>query len=106
MGATMFGFGGQGKGLAVVAILLGLSAPASAGDEGVLYASLGDTTRSPIGWVEFCADNPGECNGGDFQARDISMSPATLPGLLRVERLGCVTVETMDDLDQLRVIRE
>ena len=56
----MLGFGGQGKGLAVVAILLGLSAPASAGDEAVLYASLGDTTRSPIGWVEFCADNPGE----------------------------------------------
>ena len=29
----MFGFRGQGKGLAVVAILLGLNAPARAGDE-------------------------------------------------------------------------
>jgi len=44
-------FGGQGKGLAVIAILLGMSTPAKAGE--AVYASLGDTTRSPIGWVEF-----------------------------------------------------
>ena len=42
-------FRGQGKGLAVIAILLGASVSAKAGD--VVYASLGDTTRSPIGWV-------------------------------------------------------
>ncbi|HVQ66943.1 MAG TPA: transglutaminase, partial [Bradyrhizobium sp.] len=52
-------FRGQGKGLAVIAVLLGLNASmsvqAKAGD--VLYASLGETARSPIGWVEFCAEN-------------------------------------------------
>ncbi|HTF73209.1 MAG TPA: transglutaminase, partial [Bradyrhizobium sp.] len=67
----MFGFRGQGKRLAVVAILLGISPPASAGEERALYASLGDTARSPIGWVEFCADNPGDCRGGATQPRDI-----------------------------------
>ena len=68
----MFGFRGQGKGLAIAAILLGMVAPASAGE--ALYASLGETTRSPIGWVEFCADNPGDCRGGASQPRDIVMS--------------------------------
>ncbi len=34
------------------------SVSAHAGDG--LYASLGDTTRAPIGWVEFCAENPGD----------------------------------------------
>jgi predicted transglutaminase-like cysteine proteinase len=63
----MFGFRGQGKGLAVVAVLLGLSAPAHAGDENVLYASLGEATRAPIGWVEFCAENPRDCHGGASQ---------------------------------------
>ena len=62
-------FRGQGKGLALAAILLGISGsmsvPAKAAD--ALYASLGDTTRSPIGWVEFCAENPGECRGGASQ---------------------------------------
>ena len=51
-------FRGQGKGLAVIAVLLGINASmgvsAKAGD--ALYASLGETARSPIGWVEFCAE--------------------------------------------------
>jgi predicted transglutaminase-like cysteine proteinase len=60
----MFDFRGREKGLAVAAILVGISASAQGGDERLLYASLGETTRAPIGWVEFCADNPGECRGG------------------------------------------
>ena len=59
----MFGIKGQGLGLAIAAVLLGIATPASAGDEPTLYASLGDTTRSPIGWVEYCAENPGQCAG-------------------------------------------
>lgn len=51
----MFGFR-ERKGLAVAAILLGLSASARAADERIVYASLGDTTRAPIGWVEFCTE--------------------------------------------------
>jgi predicted transglutaminase-like cysteine proteinase len=72
----MFDFRGREKGLAVAAILVGISASAQAGDERLLYASLGETTRAPIGWVEFCADNPGECRGGASQARDIVMVAA------------------------------
>ena len=72
------GIRGQGMGLALAAVLLGMTAPARAGDERVLYASLyasiGDTTRSPIGWVEFCADNPNDCRGGATQPRDIVMT--------------------------------
>ncbi|HEY7845129.1 MAG TPA: transglutaminase, partial [Bradyrhizobium sp.] len=50
----------RGRELAVVAILLGMHAPAKAGDDRMLYASLGETTRAPIGWVEFCAESPAE----------------------------------------------
>src|SRR6202035_370281 len=81
-GATMFGFRGQVKGWAVAAILLGLSVPAHAGDARSLYASLGDTTRAPIGWVEFCADSPGECGGGASQPRDIVMTQTAWRDLL------------------------
>src|SRR5438309_10005785 len=102
----MFGFGGQGKGLAVVAVLLGLSAPACAGDEGILYASLGDTARSPIGWVEFCADNPGECRGGASQPRDIVMSQAAWRDLLRGNRGGNHTGKPMTGMDHCGVIQE
>ncbi len=82
-------FRGQGKGLAVAAaILLGMSVSisvqAKAGD--VVYASLGDTTRAPIGWVEFCAENASECSGGATQPRDIVMSQTAWRDLVRVNK--------------------
>ena len=102
----MFGFKGQGLGLAVAAILLGLNAPASAGDERAMYASLGDTTRSPIGWVEFCADNPGECTGGASQPRDIVMSQTAWRDLTRVNRWVNETIKPMTDMDHWGVIEK
>src|SRR5260370_2618663 len=81
-------FRGQGKGLAVIAVLLGLNASmsisAKAGE--ALYASLGETARSPIGWGEFCAENPGDCRGGTSQPRDIVMSQTAWRELLRAHK--------------------
>src|SRR4051812_50027303 len=89
-GATML-FRGHGKGLALAAILLGMIGQAQAGD--ALYASLGETTRSPIGWVEFCAENPGDCRGGASQPRDIVMSQTAWRGLLRGKKGGKETIK-------------
>src|SRR3978361_1444160 len=100
----MFGFRGQSKALAIVAILLGMTATANAGDERVVYASLGDTTRAPIGWVEFCTENPGECRGGASQPRDIVMSQTAWRDLLRVNRGVNETVKPMTDMDHWGVI--
>src|SRR6202048_3153936 len=102
----MFGFRGQGKGLAVVAVLVGLNAPANAGDERALYASLGEGTRSPIRWVEFCAENPGECRGGTSQPRDIVMSQTAWRDLLRVNRWVNETIKPMTDMDHWGVIEK
>src|ERR1700712_4197506 len=102
-GAAML-FRGQGKGLAIAAILMGMMAPAIAGD--ALYASLGDTTRSPIGWVEFCADNPGDCRGGASQPRDIVMSQTAWRDLLRGNRRGNETIQPMTDMDHWGVIEK
>ena len=77
-------FRGQAKGLAVVAILISFGVQAKAGDERVLYASLGETTRAPIGWVEFCAENPGECRGGQSEPRDIVMSQTAWRGFKKL----------------------
>ena len=102
----MFGFRGQGKGLAVAAILIGLSASARAGDERLLYASLGDVTRAPIGWVEFCAENPGECRSGGSQARDIVMTQVAWRDLLKVNRWVNETIKPMTDMDHWGVIEK
>src|SRR4029079_19698540 len=91
-GATMLNV--KGRGLAAVAVLLGMCTQASAGDERIIYASLGETTRAPIGWVEFCAENPGECRGGTTQPRDIVMSQTAWRGLLRGGEWGKARTNT------------
>jgi predicted transglutaminase-like cysteine proteinase len=102
----MFEFRGQAKGLAIVAILLGLSASAKAGDERVLYASVGEVTRSPIGWVEFCAENASECQSHGTQPRDIVMTQTAWRDLVRVNRWVNENVKPMTDMDHWGVIEK
>lgn len=102
----MFSIRGRGVGLAIVAGLMSITASAHAAGERVLYASLGDTTRAPIGWVEFCTDSPGDCRGGATQARDIVMTQAAWKDLLRVNRWVNETVKPMTDMDHWGVIEK
>src|SRR2546428_13922701 len=101
-------FRGQGKGLAVIAVLLGLNASmgvsAKAGE--ALYASLGETARSPIGWGEFCAENPGDCRGGASQPRDIVMSQTAWRELPRGYKWGYKTIKTISDTGHFGLIAE
>ena len=77
----MFDFRGQGKRLALAAMLFGISATAQAGESRLLYASLGDTTRAPIGWVEFCADNTAQCQGAPTTGQDPSRAARRQPSV-------------------------
>ena len=101
----MFGFREQ-KGLAVAAILLGLSASAKAADERPLYASLGDATRAPIGWVEFCSDSPADCKSGPSQPRDIVMTPKAWKDLAEIDHWVNDTVKPMTDMDHWGVVEK
>ena len=102
----MFNIRGQGAGLAVIAILLSVNAPARADDEHPLYASLGDTTRAPIGWIDFCVENPAECGSGTSQPRDIVMSQAAWRDLNKVNHWVNESVKPMTDMDHWGVIEK
>ena len=102
----MFGFMGKRTGLAVATILFGMSVSAHAGDGRALYASLGDTTRAPIGWVEYCSSNPGECAGGTSQPRDIVLTQTAWRDLLKVNRWVNETVKPMTDMEHWGVIEK
>jgi predicted transglutaminase-like cysteine proteinase len=96
----------RGRELAVVAILLGMGAQAKAGDDKLMYASLGEATRAPIGWVEYCAENPADCRGGATQPRDIVMSQAAWRDLNKVNHWVNETVKPMTDMDHWGVIEK
>ena len=72
----------------------------------LLYASLGETARSPIGWVEFCAENASECRGGTSQPRDIVMSQTAWRDLVRVNKWVNETIKPITDMDHWGVIEK
>jgi predicted transglutaminase-like cysteine proteinase len=82
-----------------------ISQSANAGNE-TIYASLGDATRAPIGWTEFCSSNPGECPTGASQPRDIVLSPTAWRDLLKVNRWVNETVKPMTDMEHWGVIEK
>ncbi len=102
----MLDFRGQGKRLAIAAMLFGISATAQAGESRLLYASLGDTTRAPIGWVEFCAENTAQCQGGPTQPRDIVMSQTAWRDLTKVNRWVNETIKPLTDQDHWGVVEK
>jgi len=102
----MFNFRGQGKGWTVAVILFGMTASAQAGNGHTLYASIGDATRAPVGWVEFCAHNPSECQGGASEPRDIVLSQTAWRDLLKVNHWVNETIKPMTDMDHWGVIEK
>jgi predicted transglutaminase-like cysteine proteinase len=93
---------GRGIGIAFVALLAMTNAAEA--NERLIYASVGDTSRAPIGWVDFCADNPKDCGAGPTQARDIVMTQAAWKDLVRVNRWVNETIKPMTDQEHWGVI--
>jgi predicted transglutaminase-like cysteine proteinase len=71
-----------------------------------LYAMVGDTTKAPIGWVDFCKENPVECGGGPTEPHDIVMSESAWRDLNKVNRWVNETVKPMTDMDHWGVIEK
>src|SRR6478735_7253182 len=97
-------------GLALTAILIGLMPVSSASAAGertqYAYASVGDATRAPIGWVEFCADNPTECSDQTVEARDVVLSFGAWKDLVRVNRWVNETIKPVTDMDHWGVVEK
>src|SRR5687767_546177 len=93
-------------GLALGVILLGLNcvSQAFAAGERPIYASIGDSTRAPIGWVEFCNDQPADCRETATTPRDVVLSQAAWKDLVRVNRWANETIKPVTDIEHWGVI--
>jgi predicted transglutaminase-like cysteine proteinase len=58
---------------AIAASVIGVL-PAVAGPERLAHALVSGVTQPPLGWVEFCAQQPGECTGGTTTPRALALS--------------------------------
>lgn len=98
------------KGIPAVAAgafaLFAFASAAFATSERVLFASLGDTTRPPIGWVEFCSTNPRDCSGATTSPRDVVLNGKSWKDLVRINKHVNDSIKPMTDMDHWGVVEK
>jgi predicted transglutaminase-like cysteine proteinase len=89
--------------IAVLATAAGWAvAPATA--EPALYVAVGDVTRAPIGWVEFCIEYKSECATKPSAARDVVLTPKAWTDLVRVNAWVNDSIKPLTDLEHWGVV--
>jgi len=95
------------------AVLLAGGGPAFAGErtaqafpanERAVYAAVGEPTRAPIGWSEFCLAYKPECDTKPSAPRDIVLSPKVWSDLVKVNDWVNRSVEPLTDLEHWGVV--
>jgi predicted transglutaminase-like cysteine proteinase len=66
----------------------------------------GAQARPPIGWVQFCADHPVECDVVPTQPRDVVLSAKAWKDLVRVNKRINETIKPMTDIDHYGVVEK
>jgi predicted transglutaminase-like cysteine proteinase len=89
-------------GLIAVAALA--ASTASKADDRVLFISIGDTAKPPIGWVGFCIEYEPECKTKPTQARDVMLTTQAWKDLERVNLFVNTHVKPMTDMEHWGVV--
>ena len=88
---------------AVAAITIG-AVPAVAGSEQLVHIRASQVTSPPVGWVEFCARQPGECPSATTAPRDLTLSPEVWKDMVRVNKWVNKTIKPLTDLEHWGVV--
>jgi predicted transglutaminase-like cysteine proteinase len=79
--------------------------PALANDD-LLFVSVGDTTRAPIGWIEFCAQRAWECKVAPTTPRDVVLTNKAWKDLVRINRHVNTRIKPMTDAEHHGVVEK
>ena len=89
-----------------VALLL-LALPSHASAQGArTYATVGATAKSPIGWVEFCEDNPKECPPYPEPARNVAITQQKWKDLIKINRSVNEQIKPLTDMEHWAVLEK
>lgn len=86
--------------------MLYTSTPVIAAEQRALAVSVGATARAPIGWIDFCVENPGECVPHAGTPRDASITAKTWRELVRINDLVNNRIKPMTDMDHFGVVEK
>lgn len=90
---------------ASVVALAALATPtASSADGRPLYITVGETTKAPIGWIEFCVEYDPECKTKASQPRDVMLTAQSWKDLEHVNQYVNSHVKPMTDMEHWGVV--
>src|SRR5262245_16671883 len=81
-----------------------LAAQAAIASERPVFISVGGESRPPIGWVQFCNDNPRDCEADRGAPRDVVLTTRTWNDLIRINRTVNDSVQPVTDLEHWGVV--
>lgn len=82
----------------------GSQAQAFSGETQPRFMEVGATTRPPLGWVDFCAENARECAVAPAVARDAVWTKTAWKQLLHINTLVNDGIQPATDMDHYGVI--
>lgn len=80
------------------------NAPQSRAASPILYASLGQETSIPFGWIDFCRRYRGECDADAGSARDIDLTAKAAKDIQRVNAYVNHSIQPVADMDHWHVV--
>ena len=86
------------------AMLAVLGTAAEAAAAAPVNVLVGGTARAPIGWVEFCNENPKDCVASATQPRDVVLTSKVWKDLVNVNRWVNSTIQPVTDLEHWGVV--
>ena len=89
---------------AIALLSLALSPNGGIAEERSLFISVGDATRAPIGWVEFCVEYDPECKTKPSLPRDVMLSTQAWKDLQRVNLWVNGHIKPMTDMEHWGVV--
>jgi predicted transglutaminase-like cysteine proteinase len=93
------------RAIAVVSFVTVFALPAQS-SERPLFVSLGESSRAPIGWVEFCSEQPRECMNRPSAPRDVVLTTKVWKDMVRVNKWVNETIRPVTDLEQWGVVEK
>ena len=75
-----------------------------ASNERVVYVAIGEPTRAPIGWVEFCVEYKSECATKPTAPRDVVLTQKAWDDLVKVNSWANDNIQPVTDLEHWGVV--
>jgi predicted transglutaminase-like cysteine proteinase len=72
--------------------------------EQATYIAVGEATRPPIGWVEFCVEYKPECNIKPSTPRDVALTPKAWADMVKVNAWANQNIQPVTDLEHWGVV--